>query len=141
MSDENDKSQPDAMPAGDGQIIAEVAETDFDTVISRFLDAGEVANRTAAIAADSTEHLISAVAQLRKANEQSKIHAVIVLGLTGVLMLSAVGVFFLMARQLHESLEAADAAVLAVGKRILQLNSGVQYLKDIQASEIGRAHV
>lgn len=134
MNDENLTQQPNTGSAGDEKFSAEVTETNFDTVIGRVLEAGSVANQTASLAAESTEHLIAAAGRLQKASELARLHSVIVLAVTGVLMLCAVGVFFLMARQLHESLEAADAAVLAVGKRILQLNSGVQYLKDIQST-------
>lgn len=133
MSEQDQVTRDANAPAeASTQVAAEVGETSLDAVIDRVLDAGEVANRTASIAADSTAHLLEAVGQIRAANESTKLHAVVVLGVTGLLMLVAVGVFFLMARQLHDSLEAADAAVLAVGRRVVQLNSGVEYLKDIQ---------
>ncbi|NBR29622.1 MAG: hypothetical protein EBT83_14620 [Betaproteobacteria bacterium] len=42
--------------------VAVVKETSFDTVITRVLDASDVANKTASIAADSTGQLIAATA-------------------------------------------------------------------------------
>ncbi len=124
----------------DDEMMEAVTETSFSTVVNRVLDASDVANKSAAIAADSTEHLIDAVNELRDATHtaqlqagKARMHAVIVLGTTGFLMLMAVVMFTVMALKLQDRLGATDTAVLAVGKRIVQLNAGVNSLKEIGA--------
>lgn len=112
--------------------IAVVKQTSFDTVITRVLDASDVANKTASIAADSTGQLIAATTAMRDAAQKAHMHSIIVLGISGFALIAAVGVFTLMALQLQARLEAADATVLAVGKRVVQLNSGIGNIKQIE---------
>ncbi len=126
-----------AVPGADGHAEAEdtvatVKETSFDAVITRVLDASDVANKTASIAANSTEHLLMGVEELRESTGKARMHAVVVLGVTGFLMLGSVGVFTLMALQLQDRLDSADATVLAVGKRVVALNSSIGTLKEME---------
>ena len=115
-----------------GDTVATVKETSFDAVITRVLDASDVANKTASIAATSTEHLLMGVEELRESTAKARTHAVVVLGVTGFLMLASVGVFTLMALQLQDRLDSADATVLAVGKRVVALNSSIGALKEME---------
>lgn len=129
------------LPGGDGAVneaasaadeIAVVKETSFDAVITRVLDASDVANKTASIAADSTGQLIAATEAMCDAAQSARLHSIIVLGISGFAMIAAVGVFTLMALQLQSRIDAADATVLAVGKRVVQLNSGIGSIKQIE---------
>ena len=120
---------------GEGEdTVATVNETSFDAVITRVLDASDVANKTASIAATSTEHLIDAVDELRASTVKARMHAVVVLGVTGFLMLAAVGVFTVMALQLQGRLDSADTTIMAVGKRVVSLNASIGTLKQMEAS-------
>ena len=120
---------------GEGEdTVATVNETSFDAVITRVLDASDVANKTASIAATSTEHLIDAVDELRASTVKARMHAVVVLGVTGFLMLAAVGVFTLMALQLQGRLDSADTTIMAVGKRVVSLNASIGTLKQMEAA-------
>ena len=120
---------------GEGEdTVATVNETSFDAVITRVLDASDVANKTASIAATSTEHLIDAVDELRASTVKARMHAVVVLGVTGFLMLAAVGVFTVMALQLQGRLDSADSTIMAVGKRVVSLNASIGTLKQMEAS-------
>ncbi len=118
---------------GEGEdTVATVNETSFDAVITRVLDASDVANKTASIAATSTEHLIDAVDELRASTVKARMHAVVVLGVTGFLMLAAVGVFTVMALQLQGRLDSADSTIMAVGKRVVSLNASIGTLKQME---------
>jgi len=118
---------------GEGEdTVATVNETSFDAVITRVLDASDVANKTASIAATSTEHLIDAVDELRASTVKARMHAVVVLGVTGFLMLVAVGVFTVMALQLQGRLDSADSTIMAVGKRVVSLNASIGTLKEME---------
>ena len=118
---------------GEGEdTVATVNETSFDAVITRVLDASDVANKTASIAATSTEHLIDAVDELRASTVKARMHAVVVLGVTGFLMLAAVGVFTVMALQLQGRLDSADTTIMAVGKRVVSLNASIGTLKEME---------
>ena len=120
---------------GEGEdTVATVNETSFDAVITRVLDASDVANKTASIAATSTEHLIDAVDELRDSTVKARMHAVVVLGVTGFLMLAAVGVFTVMALQLQGRLDSADSTIMAVGKRVVSLNASIGTLKQMEAA-------
>ena len=120
---------------GEGEdTVATVNETSFDAVITRVLDASDVANKTASIAATSTEHLIDAVDELRASTVKARMHAVVVLGVTGFLMLAAVGVFTVMALQLQGRLDSADSTIMAVGKRVVSLNASIGTLKQMEAA-------
>ena len=120
---------------GEGEdTVATVNETSFDAVITRVLDASDVANKTASIAATSTEHLIDAVDELRASTVKARRHAVVVLGVTGFLMLAAVGVFTVMALQLQGRLDSADSTIMAVGKRVVSLNASISTLKQMEAA-------
>ena len=133
---------PDAAAVEDGggeggegeDTVATVNETSFDAVITRVLDASDVANKTASIAATSTEHLIDAVDELRASTVKARMHAVVVLGVTGFLMLAAVGVFTVMALQLQGRLDSADTTIMAVGKRVVSLNKSIGTLKEMETA-------
>lgn len=124
--------EPESNEVAEADEVAVVKETSFDTVITRVLDASDVANKTASIAADSTGQLISATGAMRDAAQKAHLHSIIVLGISGFALIAAVGVFTLMALQLQARIEAADATVLAVGKRVVQLNSGIGSIKQIE---------
>ena len=72
-------------------ITGVAGETSFDAVITRVLDASDVANKTASIAADSTGQLIAATAAMREAAQKSHMHSIIVLGISGFALVAAVG--------------------------------------------------
>jgi uncharacterized coiled-coil protein SlyX len=124
--------EPAASPEVLADEVAVVQETSFDAVITRVLDASDVANKTASIAADSTGQLIAATGAMRDAAQKAHMHSIIVLGISGFALIAATGVFTLMALQLQARIEAADATVLAVGKRVVQLNSGIGSIKQIE---------
>jgi uncharacterized coiled-coil protein SlyX len=111
--------------------VSVVEETTLDAVVTRVLDASDVANKTASIAANSTGQLIAATEAMQGEVQKARMHSVIVLGICGFAMIAAVCVFTVMALQLQSRIDAADATVLAVGKRVVQLNSGIGSIKQI----------
>ena len=101
----------------------------LDELVAVVLDSAGVANRSASIAASSTESLLTAVGDLNKVISRARIMSAIVLGAAALSIVAAAGALFAVSVQLSSRLAQTNATLLAVGKRAVEMNTGFEYLK------------
>jgi len=106
--------------------------TNLDALVSVVLDSAGVANRSAAIAASSTESLLTTVDDLGKATTRARMTSAIVLGVAALSIFTAAGALFAVSIQMSGRLTQTNATLLAVGKRAVEMNTGIENLKRIE---------
>ena len=125
-------ASPAAGAAGGQPGVA--SEASLDTLVSVVLDSAGVANRSASIAATSTESLLTAVGDLAKITSRARTTSAIVLGAALLSIVAAAGALFSVTVQLSSRLTQTNATLLAVGKRAVEMNTGIEYLKHIETT-------
>jgi len=146
MSEAGDKPQvTDAAAAGvtdpaaveaavDAGAEGEEGKVKLDAVVSTLVDAGEVANRAAAIAARSTENMTAVIRDSPRETEKARKLGIVFVAVSGGLMLLATVVFATMTFHLSSRLTAIDAMIVAVGQRVVKLNAGLDELEAIEGA-------
>ena len=109
-----------AHPAPDSQ-DAEMAE-----MKSTMLDSAELANRAAGMAAKAAGNMHGASTQLIESYAGQKMYLIVVLGVFGLLMVLAITVFAFMSFRLQQRVTQADAMLIAVGKRVIAMDEGLE---------------
>ncbi|MCX7144364.1 MAG: hypothetical protein NT123_25700, partial [Proteobacteria bacterium] len=85
----------------------------LDELVAVVLDSAGVANRSASIAASSTESLLTAVGDLNKVISRARIMSAIVLGAAALSIVAAAGALFAVSVQLSSRLAQTNATLLA----------------------------
>lgn len=146
MSEAGDKPQAtDAAASGvtdpaaveaaiDAGAEGEEGKVKLDAVVSTLVDAGEVANRAAAIAASSTENMTAVIRDSTRETEKARKLGIVFVAVSGGLMLLATVVFATMTFHLSSRLTAIDAMIVAVGQRVVKLNAGLDELEAIEGA-------
>lgn len=146
MSEAGDKPQAtDAAASGvtdpaaveaaiDAGAEGEEGKVKLDAVVSTLVDAGEVANRAAAIAASSTENMTAVIRDSTRETEKARKLGIVFIAVSGGLMLLATVVFATMTFHLSSRLTAIDAMIVAVGQRVVKLNAGLDELEAIEGA-------
>lgn len=146
MSEAGDKPQvTDAAASGvtdpaaveaavDAGAEGEEGKVKLDAVVSTLVDAGEVANRAAAIAASSTENMTAVIRDSTRETEKARKLGIVFVAVSGGLMLLATVVFATMTFHLSSRLTAIDAMIVAVGQRVVKLNAGLDELEAIEGA-------
>jgi len=146
MSEAGDKPQAtDAAASGvtdpaaveaavDAGAESEEGKVKLDAVVSTLVDAGEVANRAAAIAASSTENMTAVIRDSTRETEKARKLGIVFIAVSGGLMLLATVVFATMTFHLSSRLTAIDAMIVAVGQRVVKLNAGLDELEAIEGA-------
>ncbi len=106
----------------DGENADEDSPQSLDTLVSLVLDAAEVANRSAMLASGATEQMVQTVDDLRHSVHQSKINAFTVLGAGALISVVAIVVLFFTSSEVKNRIEHADSMMLAVGRRVVDMN-------------------
>jgi uncharacterized coiled-coil protein SlyX len=109
-------------------------ETGLDALVAVVLDSAGVANRSASIAASSTESLLTAVGDLGKVVSRARMMSAIVLAVAMLSIVAAAGALFSVTVQMNGRLAQTNATLLAVGKRAVEMNTGVEHLKHIETT-------
>ena len=131
-------AQAAAMPAAPAPAPAPAsdagthAETDLESLVTTVLDSAAAANRSAEVSATSTEGMQRAVASLANLISRLRTTALIIPGVAAVLLLIGTGVLAWSSLQLIDLLEKADQTLLAVGKRVVDMNAGLDNLQLIE---------
>ena len=106
--------------------LSQEVQDHLDALSSVVLDSADVAARSATVATGLAAELRAATKVVDAALVKASLHSKIVLGVTGSLLLVAMGVFFAMAASLQSRINQADDMLLAVGKRVVELNAGIE---------------
>jgi len=120
------------------------AEHDIDVqnMRSALLDAAELANRAAGLAAKTGSQMHEAATTLIAANANQRIYGIVVLATFSILMFMGLGLFGFMSMRLLERIAQADAMLLAVGKRVVTMDESMalitgagEALRDMSAKQ------
>jgi hypothetical protein len=93
---------------------------------STMLDSAELANRAAGMAAKAAGDMHGASTQLIESYAGQKMYLIIVLAVFGLLMVLAMTVFAFMSFRLQQRVTQADAMLIAVGKRVIAMDEGLE---------------
>ena len=93
---------------------------------STMLDSAELANRAAGMAAKAAGNMHTASTQLIESYAGQKMYLIIVLAVFGLLMVLAITVFAFMSFRLQQRVTQADAMLIAVGKRVIAMDEGLE---------------
>lgn len=118
--------KPDLMPAGVRQ--------EMDALSEAVLDAADIANRSAEAATGAGGELKTAAGQLRQISEQTQKQNRILVVAASLVMLLAMGLFLLMGVRMVSRINQLDTLLLAVGKRVVELNAGLESLDTLNRS-------
>lgn len=108
------------------------SESNLQKIVAAVLDSASVANRSASVAATSTENLLNAVGDLGQATRTARTNAWVIIGTSVVCGLFAIGTFIWASGSLLNRLVQADETLQVAGKRVGELNSGVKHLQRIE---------
>ena len=97
---------------------------------STLLDAAELSNRAAGLAAKAGADLHNAVDQVTESNASVRIYGIVVLAAFAILMMIGLGLFGFMSMRLQTRITQADAMLLAVGKRVVAMDESIALLTD-----------
>ena len=106
----------------------------LEALVSVVLDSAEVANRSANVAASSTGSLNSGIEKLNTAAKKNARNSFYILGICGFFLIIAAMLFVFMTTKLNSRIGQVDAMLLAVGKRVLEMDSGVDALGEMQST-------
>jgi hypothetical protein len=89
------------------------------------LNSAEVSTRSASVAADVSHDMQLAMEKIEESHKRSVHHSKVILGGVMLFLLVAVGTFFAISTRMQQNIRQLDAISLAVGKRIVELDSTV----------------
>ena len=112
----------------------------METLMGSVLDSAEAATKASATANVSTGNLVKAARKLDDSSYRSSKTSTIVLSVGGAMLFISVAVFGFMAAQLSKRSADLESMVLAVGKRVVEMNVGLEQFQIINeaAESVGR---
>lgn len=117
-----------------GERSVSQAVQSMETLMGSVLDSAEAATKASATANVSTGNLVKAARKLDAAAHQSSKISTIVLSVGGAMLFISVAVFGFMAAQVSKRSAELEGMVLAVGKRVVELNVGLEQFQMINDS-------
>lgn len=124
---------PAAPPAAAPAATA-ATQSALDSLAGAVLDAAELANRGAQAAASVSGELNRAIDHLREGHEKSQRQHVIALAGIGTVLFLALVFFIVTGVRMNSRINQLDATLLAVAKRAVALNTGLESLEAVNAS-------
>ncbi len=106
----------------------------METLMGSVLDSAEAATKASATANLSTGNLVKAARKLDDSSYRSSKTSTIVLSVGGAMLFISVAVFGFMAAQLSKRSADLESMVLAVGKRVVEMNVGLEQFQIINDS-------
>jgi hypothetical protein len=122
------------LPPPVDEMLAKAAvdiRTHVEELSEAVLDSAEVATRSAAAAVRAGTELKAAAAQLNLITDRSYKQSRIILASVGGLMLLALIFFVVMGSRMISRINQLDVMLLAVGKRVVELNAGLEALNNV----------
>ena len=112
--------------------FSESIKNSLESLVSVVLDSAEVANKSAEVSSNSTRSLLRGVDRLNSAHSKGSKQSLFVLFICGFLLTLALSFYTVMGVKLQEKISQVDAMLLAIGKRVLDMDSGVEALNNMR---------
>lgn len=117
-----------------GERSVSQAVQSMETLMGSVLDSAEAATKASATANVSTGNLVKAARKLDESSHRSAKISTIVLSVGGAMLFISVAVFGFMAAQVSRQSTELEGMVLAVGKRVVEMNVGLEQFGQINES-------
>ena len=117
-----------------GERSVSQAVQSMETLMGSVLDSAEAATKASATANVSTGNLVKAARKLDESSHRSSKVSTIVLSVGGAMLFISVAVFGFMAAQVSRQSTELEGMVLAVGKRVVEMNVGLEQFGQINDS-------
>ena len=117
-----------------GERSVSQAVQSMETLMGSVLDSAEAATKASATANVSTGNLVKAARKLDESSHRSSKISTIVLSVGGAMLFISVAVFGFMAAQVSRQSTELEGMVLAVGKRVVEMNVGLEQFGQINES-------
>ena len=122
---------PTDHPDNPDNMSGKAGQTSFEKVMEAALDSAGVANRSAGLAAASTENLLNAVGNLEAVTARARMTSMIVLFTSTLILVASAGVFFTVSAQLNRRLTEANSTLTVMTKRAVDLKADLDKLKQL----------
>lgn len=106
----------------------------MEELAAAVLDSAEVANQSAHVAGRAAHNLLDASDKLRAAGAKGQKFSLYVMGGASAMLVIALIVFIAMANAMSNRLQRVDNMLLAVATRVVEMNTGLNMLDNIQGS-------
>lgn len=117
-----------------GERSVSQAVQSMETLMGSVLDSAEAETKASATANVSTGNLVKAARKLDESSHRSAKISTIVLSVGGAMLFISVAVFGFMAAQVSRQSTELEGMVLAVGKRVVEMNVGLEQFGQINDS-------
>ena len=126
-------SPPESRPH-QGLTVDERAYRQYQSLAQVVLDSADIASKSAESAAAASRNMHKATTEFKDLTEVGHKKALILLGATGGLMVICLIFFLVMGVRMNSRINQLDTMMLAVGKRVVDLNVGLESLDVINRS-------
>ena len=133
LADELVKTRIEKIHEAGEKSVSQAVES-METLIGSVLDATEAATRASASASSSTSNLVKSAGRLTQTADRSSRISTIVLSVGGAMLFISVAVFGFMAAQLSQRTGELESMVMAVGKRVVEMNVSLEQFTTINDS-------
>lgn len=117
-----------------GAAVDERAYQQYQALAKVVLDSAHIATKSATAAAAASRDMHAATQDFRSLTETGHKKALILLGVTGGLLIVCLIFFLTMGVRMNSRINQLDSMMLAVGKRVVDLNAGLESLDVINKS-------
>jgi len=114
-----------------GMSVDERAYQQYQSLAKAVLDSAELANRSAEAAMSAGSQLRQATTDFRTLTDSGQKKAMLLLGITGAVLVVCLLFFLTMGVRLVSRINQLDTMITAVGKRVVELNSGMDSLNSV----------
>ena len=121
-------------PSHLGMAVDERAYHQYQSLAQVVLDSADIASKSAEAAAAASSNMHRATSEFKTLTEVGHKKALILLGATGGLMLICLIFFLVMGVRMNSRINQLDTMMVAVGKRVIDLNAGLESLDVINRS-------
>jgi hypothetical protein len=121
-------------PAHVGMSVDERAYQQYQSLAQVVLDSADIATQSAQAAASASSDMRRATNELRDLTDQGHKKARLLLAVTGGVMLVSLLFFLVMGVRMNSRINQLDAMLMAVGKRVVDMNAGMESLDVINRS-------
>ena len=133
LADELVKTRIEKIHEAGEKSVSQAVES-METLIGSVLDATEAATRASATASTSTSNLVKTAGRLTQSADRSSRISTIVLSVGGAMLFISVAVFCFLSAQLSQRTGELESMVLAVGKRVVEMNVSLEQFTAISDS-------
>jgi methyl-accepting chemotaxis protein len=131
-------SSPQPPPAAaaphSGTAVDERAYQQYQSLAQVVLDSADIASKSTEAAASASRDLHKATSEFKSLTESGHKKAMILLGATSGVLLICLIFFLVMGVRMNSRINQLDTMMLAVGKRVVDLNVGLESLDTINRS-------